>query len=96
MSDHCIWPDSTNRAIIVAVIDLVITSQVPAIADLKWHAAAFLPLPVGRSSLDLPVDHHHCGEADEILLFAQIGDQTRQRVTCRAAASRRPVVAGIE
>ena len=61
----------------------------PAVADLKWHAAAFLPLPVGRSSLDLPVDHHHRGEADEILLSAQIGDQSRQRITCWAAAARR-------
>ena len=96
VSVHCICPDSINRAIIVAVMTLGDPSQMPAIADLKWHAAAYLPFPVGRSSLDLPVDHHHRGEADEILLFALIGDQTCQRGPCWALDFRRPVIAGIE
>ena len=54
-------------------------AQVPAIADLKPHAAAFLPLPVGRRSHDFPVDHNHRGEANEFLLLAKVGDQVRER-----------------
>ena len=74
----CIWPDSTRRAIIVAVIDLVMPAQVPAIADLKPYAAPLLPLSVGRRSDDLAVDHHHRGEANEILLLTKADDQIRE------------------
>ena len=52
--------------------------EVPAIADLERHAAAFLPLPVDRGSHDLPVDHNHRGEANELLLLTKVGDQVRE------------------
>ena len=68
----------------------------PAIAELNRHAAAFLPLPVCRTSHDLPIDHNHCGQADEFLLLAEFGDQTRERGARRAVASRSPIIAGIE
>ena len=61
----------------------------PAIADLKRHAAAFLPLAVGRGSHDLPVDRHHRGEADEILLVAQVGDQVARVARASRGCSRR-------
>ena len=54
-------------------------SQVPAIADLDPHVAPLLPLAVGCGSYDFSVDHHHRGEADEILFFTKVDDRTRER-----------------
>ena len=71
-------------------------TEMPAIAEVDRHAAAALALPVGRRSHDLSVDHHHCREANESFLLAEVGDQTREPGAGRAVASRSPLIAGTE
>ena len=78
-SDHCIFPDSTKRGIMVAVTDLVTEPMCQRSPSSTETPLPILRLPVDGSRDDLTVDHYDGPQANELLLLAEIRDSSRSQ-----------------
>jgi len=57
----------------------------PAIADLKWHAAAYLPFAFAAAASTFPSTITIAARPTRFFSLLQLGNQFGQRITCWAA-----------